>query len=300
MTITIAICTYNRARLLEKCLKALVPQMHTDAVHVMVIDNKSTDTTKATVEKYQQQMANLSYVFEEQQGLSYARNKAYKASKTDWVAYLDDDGIPHPNYVARLLHVIEHYDFDCFGGMYYAYYEDKKPKWIADDFGTKKLISKETGYIEQNTLSGGIFNVKRSVLESLNGFDTSYGMTGKKMAYGEESELQYRIRAAGYKIGFDPHLKMDHIVSSNKLVVSWHLKRIYTEFRDSPVLRFKNASYGLLVKESLKSTFKKLLRLMYRMLKQKNYYIQNLIIDYLKPILSIYGTIKNPLRKKSK
>ena len=298
MLVTIAICTYNRARLLEKCLKALVHQLNCGEVFVMVIDNKSTDATKAIVEKYQNKIANLIYIYEEKQGLAHARNRAYTESKTDWIAYLDDDGIPHPDYIKRLLYVINDFDFDCFGGMYYAYYEDKKPKWIAENFGTKKLIIQDIDYIEQNTLSGGIFNVKRSVLEELNGFDTAYGMSGNKMAYGEESELQYRIRAAGYTIGFDPYLKMDHIVSSNKLVLSWHLKRIYTEFRDSPVIRIENTTYTSLLKESFKSTFKKLPKLLYKVLKQEEYYIQNMMIHYLKPILSIYGTLKNPLRKK--
>lgn len=297
--VSIVICTYNRAHLLEKCLHALVPQM-IEKVSVIVVDNKSTDDTKEVVEQYKDKISKLHYVYEGTQGLSYARNRGYLESNAEWIAYLDDDGIPRANYVDRLFYTIENYDFDCFGGMYYAYYDTEKPKWIPDSFGTKRLIIEETGRIEKNTLSGGIFNVKREVLESLGGFDTNYGMSGNKMAYSEESELQYRIRAAGYNIGFDPLLQMDHIVARYKFPVYWHLKRIYTEFRDSPIIKVRKASYKLLLKEFLKSTIRELPMLVRKVIREDDYYFQNLLIDYLRPTLTVYGALNNPLRKKQK
>ena len=151
--------------------------------------------------------------------------------------------------------------------------------------------------IDKNTLSGGIFNIKKTVLEAAGGFKENYGMTGAKVAYGEESELQYRVRAAGYKIGFDPDLKMDHIVAGYKLTLGWQLKREYALFRDSPRLLRCDKTYPKLFKSFLYATFRRLPKLIGRFIVRKDYYWQNLIFDYLKPMIEVYGTMHNPLNK---
>ncbi|KEZ93765.1 glycosyltransferase family 2 protein [Nonlabens ulvanivorans] len=296
--LTIAICTYSRVKLLKKCLDALLPQVNRDDVEVVVIDNNSKDTTKGLVESLQKEYSFLKYIFEEKQGLSVARNTAWQQSSATWIAYLDDDGIPHDNYLKRLIYVIENYDFDCFGGMYYGYYEDEKPRWISNDFGTKKLIRDDIGVIEKNTLSGGIFNVKRDLLELLDGFKLDYGMTGTVMRYGEESELQYRIREKGFVIGFDPELKMDHIVHSSKLALGWHLKRIYTEYRDSAVLKTNDKNIFDLIKVFVISIFKELPRCFKKWFFKKDYYFQNFIIDFLRPSIISLGTLNNSILRK--
>lgn len=297
MICSIAICTYNRVALLKKCLDALLPQVNRDDVEVIVIDNNSKDTTKGLVEGLQKEYSFLKYVFEEKQGLSVARNTAWQQSSATWIAYLDDDGIPHDNYLERLIYVITNFDFDCYGGMYYAYYKREKPRWISENFGTKRILKNDIGLIDNNLLSGGVFNVKRTVLKAVGGFKTAYGMNGNKVGYGEESELQYRIRKAGFKIGFDPLLKIDHLVSDYKLKLSWHLKREYALYRDSPKLYHSYVTYRRIFKTILKSTFYDLPKLIVRLSREEEYFYQNLIFDYLKPAIQLYGTMRNPLLK---
>ncbi|WP_100615121.1 glycosyltransferase family 2 protein [Confluentibacter citreus] len=294
-TISIAICTYNRASLLKKCLEALLPQINTSNIDIIIVDNNSNDTTRGLIETYQNKHKNITYVFEKRQGLAIARNVAWQYAKGLWIAYLDDDGIPHNNYVERLQYVINHYDFDCYGGMYYAYYEKERPKWLSENFGTKRLISPNIGLIDENTLSGGIFNIKRCVLEQIGGFKENFGMSGKNVAYGEESELQYRVRAGGYKIGFDPELKMDHIVANYKHTLIWQLRREYALYRDSPCLLQNNRTYRKLLKSFLRCTIKVLPTLIGKFIKTKDYYWQNLVLDYLKPMIAVYGTMNNQI-----
>lgn len=296
--VSIVLCTYNRSFLLKKCLDALLIQIVDPAIDVFVVDNNSSDDTKKVVEQYCEEYPFVKYVFENKQGLSTARNRGWNESESTWIAYLDDDGIPHDNYIERLLYVINVCNFDCFGGMYYAYYESSKPKWIADNFGTKNLIRNDIGLIDEYLLSGGIFNVKKSVLQNVGGFKENYGMNGKKVAYGEESELQYRIGAAGFKIGFDPELKMDHLVASYKLTLWWQLNREYALFRDSPRLRRHDKTYSKLVKSFFYCTFQRLPKLVGKFIIRKDYFWQNLVIDYLKPMLGIHGTMRNPLNNK--
>jgi len=81
LNITIAIPTYNGASgYLSKVLDALRKQVNASNISwEVVVDNNSTDNTKALVRKYQKKWLKnvpLRYVFEGKQGLAYARQRA--------------------------------------------------------------------------------------------------------------------------------------------------------------------------------------------------------------------------------
>lgn len=292
--ITIAICTYNRAFYLQKCLEALAAQLTgTKEVQILVVDNNSTDNTAQVVANLAAQGVPISRVEEASQGLSYARNKAIKVCESEWLAYLDDDGIPHNNYVERMIEIIGKWDFDCFGGMYYAYYEGNKPKWISSKFGTKIKLMDYTGVLETGYLSGGIMVCKTSILKELGGFNTSLGMKGTTIGYGEEDDLQQRLRSAGYIIGFDPELGMDHLVAHYKLKPKWHIRRMYTMHRDTVDSKYKAYTLGYTLKQMVKVFLFDVPRLFKIFLKRPDYYRQNLYIDIGSKLARCWGLYKN-------
>src|SRR5256885_6931960 len=123
MQLSVVVCTYNRCDLLEHCLHSLEKQtIEKGLFEVIIIDNNSRDDTKQIVQKFTDRNPHFKYIFEGKQGLGYSRNRGYKESKYDWVAYVDDDAIIHSNYVERALWIISNYPFDCFGGVYHAWY----------------------------------------------------------------------------------------------------------------------------------------------------------------------------------
>lgn len=109
----------------------------------------------------------------------------------------------------------------------------EKPTWLPKNFGTKQLLRKTAGFIKKGYASGGVVIFKKSVLQELGGFSSEVGMTGGKIAYGEETLLQIEIRKKSYKIGFDPELIIHHLVSKSKLQLLWHIKSHYAQGRDS-------------------------------------------------------------------
>lgn len=74
--------------------------------------------------------------------------------------------------------------------------------------------------------------VKRAVLEKLNGFNPQLGVRGKELHYGEEIELQMRMRREGFSIGYAPSLRTDHFVRTDKLNMGWVLMSEYARRRD--------------------------------------------------------------------
>ena len=289
--LTIIICTHNRSKLLMECVNSLIKQ-NTENVEIIIIDNNSKDNTKDISLKYISKYKNIRYVFEQNIGLSFARNRGIKEAKYNWILYIDDDAIAFPDLIERALHLAKRGDFDCVGGMYYGYYENEKPKWIPNEFGSKQLFSTTLVPCSYTIPSGGIVLYKKSMLESLKGFSPIFGMVGDKKWLGEETELQFRAENKGYKLGFDPELKIHHLVKPEYTKLSWHLKRSFLE--GNAISKIVNTStIGSLILSFLRSCLGLFLRRIpvntYKSIFNKNYYWQNLVLDSFRPNLLNLG-----------
>ena len=298
--LSIIICTYNRSRLLKKCLESLLPQLN-EEIEIIVIDNNSSDDTNEIVRAYDFKHPNIRYVFEPNTGLSHARNRGIKESNADWILYIDDDAIAFPDLVERALYLVKRGDFDCVGGMYYGYYEGIKPKWIPEGFGTKNLYNTFLSECPYTIPSGGIAIYRKSMLECLNGFSSYYGMCGKIKDLGEESELQYRAYKLNYKMWFDPDLKIHHLVKPEYTTLSWFIKHAYLQGKTSiRIVTNENIISAFLkfVKSLLGLLFRRLPCNFYFLTTKNNYYWQNLICDSLQPNMLLLGKLVSTIKVK--
>lgn len=92
--ITIVIPTHNRKDILEKCLEALSNQSYPqDRYEILVIDDGSTDGTKALLEKLSKEIGNLRYMSQEQGGPAKARNLGINKAKGPIILITGDDCI---------------------------------------------------------------------------------------------------------------------------------------------------------------------------------------------------------------
>jgi O-antigen biosynthesis protein len=98
LSIAIVICTRNRPALLRKCLEAIT---HLEPMpdEVIVVDNSSGDKeTEAAAREFA-----AHYTIEPITGLSRARNRGLAESKSEIVAYLDDDALPTERWLEFLI-----------------------------------------------------------------------------------------------------------------------------------------------------------------------------------------------------
>ncbi|MEE8471432.1 MAG: glycosyltransferase family A protein [Dehalococcoidia bacterium] len=90
------ICTHNRSDYLRQAIQSLADQtLPTEQYEVIVVDNGSTDNTRAVVEGFDH-IANLRYVYEPILGLSQARNTGWQNARGEYIAFMDDDAIGYP------------------------------------------------------------------------------------------------------------------------------------------------------------------------------------------------------------
>jgi len=299
---SIIVCTYNRCDILRACLDSLAKQtIPADRYEVIVVDNNSTDSTGIVATDYAQRYSHFKAITEPKQGLSNARNRGWKEAVSDWVAYIDDDARASPQYGERLLYIIEHYPFECFGGVYTPWYKYGKPRWFRDEYASNRAVQDHTGILSKGFVSGGNFVIRKALLEEFGGFQPSLGMRPGKIAYGEETLLQMQLRDAGYTIGFDPRLTIEHLVGSEKLSPWWFVKSSYARNRD--YTRCMNASSSRSMFQTIKSIIHDLFYYAVKatsQLSSNKYYWQNWIIEVFSPpashIGSLIGTIQHRIK----
>ncbi len=291
LSLTIVICTYDRDRLLRKCLSALDRQSTPrDYFEILVIDNKGTAACRKACIEF-----DVRYVHEAKTGLSHARNTGYENTKTQWVLYLDDDGIPNEDLIEQFGVATSNPDIKIIGGRYSHYFEQDAPKWIHNYYqgfyeatDSDRLAKLKPG----EHLSGGIMAISKSLLVETDGFNPDLGMSGKRFGYGEENEVQDKIRNLGYHIFYHPGMKMSHLVQPHKHSMRSRIQMAYAHGRDATVSVQKNKSIEF-AKDVIRIVFITVPYDIGRILFRPNFRWQNGIISTLGKLAAALGRLQD-------
>lgn len=236
LSISVVICTYNRAELLANSLQTLCEQtINKSDYEILVVDNNSQDGTPSLTKTFCRNYPNIRYALETRQGLSHARNRGWREAKGRYVAYVDDDCKMPARWLAVAMQIIDQIAPAVFGGPACAFYNSPKPYWWKDRYGTyeQSQVSRPLRGLEY--LKGNNIFFRRDVLESMNGFDARLGMTDKKLGYHEETELQIRIRKTmpDELIYYDTNLHVFHLVRAETMTWRWILNSCFASGRYS-------------------------------------------------------------------
>lgn len=238
--LTIAVCTHNRAELLEKCLDALSKQTATaDQYDVIIVDNSSTDNTEELCRGYCRANHNFYYFKENKVGLSFARSRAIQECGTPYLGYIDDDAYPLTNYVEVAVSCIKSGHYAVLGGGQIPVWNNTLPEWF--DVPGKRYD--DTKILVDDFLDGFNIIFEKKKLVDIGGFNARIGMRGNKVAYGEETLAQLLIRKSGGVIIFLPDLLVYHLINDYKLKLSWQLKSHFAMGRDYWITFSRSVSF---------------------------------------------------------
>src|SRR5262249_10345499 len=91
MKLSVAICTWNRAKLLEQCLDRLANASPPTADwELLVVNNNCSDNTDGVLDSFAARLP-VRRIFEPKQGHSNARNAAVRSASGDYIIWTDDD-----------------------------------------------------------------------------------------------------------------------------------------------------------------------------------------------------------------
>jgi len=251
MKISVAVCTYNRAKLLERCLNSLINQNYDKTEYeIIVIDNNSSDNTKEVVYKFIETYPDckLRYIFEPIQGLSVARNKAIKETNSEILLFIDDDALADENLLKEHIRIYDEFkNVGCVGGKIDVEFIDGKPRWLDEKYYSVYGYLNFSDYItEMNSPPIGT-NISFSVniIKNLNlKFDENLGRKGLNFNGGEETAFCKVLLDNNYKIIYNPYAKVYHIVPYFKTKKSY--------FRKIPKDGAKGRIYNFIYYEKLK------------------------------------------------
>ncbi|MBE9085851.1 glycosyltransferase family 2 protein [Tolypothrix sp. LEGE 11397] len=159
--ISIVLCTYNRAKYLNKCIDSIINQTFQDW-ELIVVDDGSEDNTFEIVNIYVQKFNNIRYFKHKNRKPGYARNAGIQASFGKYITFIDSDDAYQPNHLeSRLEYMKAHPDLDLIEGGF-ATEEDI---WVVDYFNQDQTINLKECVV------GPTFFGKRNVFFELKGFN---------------------------------------------------------------------------------------------------------------------------------
>ncbi len=288
--LSIVICTLNRSKYLKILLESFLLQESNDHYEIVIVDNGSVDGTPSLIRQYEKILP-LTLINEHSLGHSNARNAGVQQSLAPWVLFLDDDVQLPPNFIVKVIEKTRTAEFTCFGGPSYPKYLNKKPKWIDKDFERIDLEINPDCSIKKGALAGCNMAVLKSNIEKHGGFSNHLGMKGTKVGYGDDDEIQIKIKKHGGKIGFFKELYLYHYVLPHKQRVKWHL---FSAFEHGKIRGYLYRTKNEWITDSFLKTF--LAMLFYkipmnciRLAWDREYFWQNLVIDSISPTLYKIG-----------
>ena len=230
MTLSIIICSYNRASYISDALDSLYHQTAgLSAFEAIIVDNNSTDNTAEVFTQWKSKHSegSFTYLTESKQGASFARNTGAAIAKGEWLCFMDDDAVATPNYVKNIIgHIGSKPEAVGFGGSIIPKYIPAEPKWMSYyvsslvgnfDYAPSACAFEKGKYpLESNMI------VKKDIYEQIGGFNINLpGVVGTLRIGGEGKELFYKIIALGHTIYYDPSICVHHVVEVKKLTAEY-------------------------------------------------------------------------------
>jgi len=218
---SVVVCTRDRPVQLSGALQALLA-LDPQPLEVVVVDNAPVDDE---VRRVVDGFPGVRYVREPRPGLSAARNTGVRASRGELIAFTDDDARPSPTWLARLASAFDDGDDDPWVGVVTGLVV---PDELGSDgarafeqmgglgrgFRTRDHDFASFEATRRRTVpvwdfgAGANMSVRRRVLELVGGFDERLGAGAAGCS--EDSELWYRVLAAGFTCRYEPAAEVVH------------------------------------------------------------------------------------------
>jgi glycosyltransferase involved in cell wall biosynthesis len=204
--VSVVISSYNRCHLLPRALESILGQRPSGVRHeLIVVDNNSTDRTRAVVEEWMARApGRLRYVFEPRQGVSYGRNAGIASSRAPVVAFTDDDVCVAPDWIERVHQAFERNpDVGFVGGKVVPEWEAPPPAWLTREhwaplalahYGDEPFVC---GPERPVCLLSANLAMRREVVERMGGFSPELQRVKDGIGSMEDAELQHRLHRAG-------------------------------------------------------------------------------------------------------
>jgi GT2 family glycosyltransferase len=227
MTITVIIPTYNRLELTQNCLASI--QRHDPIDEIIIVDNGSEDGTAkiATI-------ANADNL-----GFAAACNQGAAEATSDYLIFLNNDTIVHPNWTGIIDHLAA--DDTIGAAQPKLLYPDCTIQCAGIAVDLQRPPGQEAWNIQHEwskeltqvaAVTGACLAIRRTTFWQVGGFDIGYWN-----GY-EDVDLSLALVQDGYRNVYDPRLTVTHLESQSGAerwsAVAENVTRLRTKWSQKP------------------------------------------------------------------
>ncbi|MEA3512624.1 MAG: glycosyltransferase family A protein [Campylobacterota bacterium] len=236
MKISVIIPTYNRAGFLKKTIQSILNQTY-KVNEIIIVDDGSTDTTKDILKQFEN---NIIYIYQNNSGVSSARNKGLKYAKNDWICFLDSDDIWEKSKIEKQVY------FHKNNKKIYISHTDEL--WLFNDKIIKqnKQQQKPSGFcFEENIplckIGASTVMINKKVFDDIGLFD-------ENLIACEDYDLWLRVLLK-YELGYIDE-KLIQKIAGHKGQLSFQTPLI-DKYRIEALLKHTNTKYQDKIKEEI-------------------------------------------------
>ena len=217
LQVAVIIVNFNSGDLLLECLDHLRAQTRRPE-RVIVVDNASDD---GSADRLEQKYPEIEVIrLQQNLGFAAANNlAAQQAHEMDWLALLNPDAFPQPDWLEQLLAAISSYP-DCamFGARLLNAHDPQQLDGTGDIYHVSGLAWRRDHHRAASAgvnEAGDIFSpcaaaalYRRTAFAEAGGFDEAY------FCYFEDVDLGFRLQLLGYQCRYVPTAVVRHIGSA--------------------------------------------------------------------------------------
>jgi glycosyltransferase involved in cell wall biosynthesis len=215
LTCSVVVCTRDRPHSLDECLAAISAGTRS-ANEVIVIDSAPKHTRAEQIAA----RWGARYIYESRPGVSRARNRAARESKSDIVAFVDDDAVPEGDWLGPLLTEFLDPAVALVGGKVMPPEADLNLlptyAWFGIvDHGTERQVIDRSvpNWFELTNFAsfviGANMAIRRAVFDNWDGFDHRLG-PGALIPRNEESKAFFELVDCRYRVVYVPRSVVRH------------------------------------------------------------------------------------------
>jgi glycosyltransferase involved in cell wall biosynthesis len=194
-------------------------------VRVVVVDNDASGSARQVVEAVSEDLS-IRYVHEPTPGLAWARNRAVaEAGAADAIAFIDDDEVAEPGWLAALVRAQRRYSADAVGGPVVPCFPNEAPRWLRQGRFLQVPRDRPPSGSRLDELATNNALVTTRVLASVPGpFDESFNLSG-----GEDSVFFRAAHRQGFVLVWADDAVVTEEVPVERMRLRWVLRRAFRE-----------------------------------------------------------------------
>jgi cellulose synthase/poly-beta-1,6-N-acetylglucosamine synthase-like glycosyltransferase len=206
--VSIVVPVYNGTATITACLESFAAQTYPGLhMEVFIVDDGSTDGTPEFVEQlvgqWDEAKPRVTVLRQAHQGPAAARNRGAAAATGEFVLFTDADCVAERDWVEQMVLPFQSPEVAAVKGAYKTRQRSLVARFAQAEFDARYRLLAAARYVDVVfSYSAGF---RRELFIGIGGFDTSF-----PVADNEDTELSYRVAAAGHRIVFNPRAIIYH------------------------------------------------------------------------------------------